>query len=63
MIWLAVRTAAAVAALWGTAFWALDRREKRMDGTSRACINELADRSRKMKAPARRALRYSKAGG
>ena len=61
MIWLAVKTAAAVAALWGVAFWMLDRRERRMDGTSMAWINALADRSRRKK-PARRICRYSKAG-
>ena len=61
MIGLAIKTAAAVAALWGVAFWALDRREKRMDGTSRAWINELADRSRRKKA-GKRICRYSRAG-
>lgn len=62
MIGLAVKTAAAVAALWGVAFLILDARAKRMDGTSRQWINSLADRSQKMK-PARRICRYNKAGG
>ncbi|MBR3019591.1 MAG: hypothetical protein IKH57_21345 [Clostridia bacterium] len=61
MIWLAMKTAAAVFALWGLGFLILDAHRKRTDGTSRQWINYLADRSRKMK-PARRICRYSKAG-
>lgn len=63
MIGLAVKTAAAVFALWGLALWAMDRREKRTDGVSRQWINYLADRSRKReKADVRTRGRYSKAG-
>lgn len=63
MIGLAMKTAAAVFALWGLAFWALDKREQRTDGTSKAWIYYLADQSRRRKAQKmRRACRYARAG-
>lgn len=63
MIGLAAKTAAAVFALWGMAFLILDAREKREEGTSRAWVYSLADRSRGRKAlTARRACRYVEAG-
>lgn len=63
MIGLAMKTAAAVAALWGMGFLILDAHGKRTDGTSRQWINYLADQSRRSKAQTvRRACRFARAG-